>query len=110
VSLLWLKRQKNLKKANSPRIKRIFKARLVKKVSGRIFFKKIKEREGFSTDQSKEIWKRLPFESKRLFQRMGEGEMDSLFRRRCEVKTVKLSSGKSSPESDSLSFMKNKMQ
>lgn len=66
IKLLWKKR--NLKDPKK-------KKRIIKRVlSGRQFYTRTKLSEGFPKEQIKQLWRALPFESKKYWQIQGQGK------------------------------------
>lgn len=81
IKLLWKKRKHNQTKAVKP-------MRLVKPMSGRKIFRKMK---GLSGQEAKTMWKRLPMETRKIWQMKGtpvENKMNTPMRM-----TMKLSQG-----------------
>ena len=111
IKLLWLRRQRVLKKSQSKKIAKVPKQRPIKTLTGRALFFKIKASEGYSSPQIRLKWNKQPCETKQFFHKWGQGEptattlrpQSSTLLLRPEV--VSFSSG-----SQNLKFMHNKVK
>lgn len=69
IKLLWCKeKKKRMTKLKAPR------ATPMKKMSGKIFFKRFKLKEGMNKSAIAMKWKRLPQDSKRMYENLGDPE------------------------------------
>ena len=78
IKLLWMKRLRHLKKPKyhlSKKINKDYQLRPKPKLTGLRYYHKMRIREGISIKDIDHSWKRLPLETRKIWDKMGKGEM-----------------------------------